>query len=364
MAESSDSFDVFAEVARDRDWSLQDEGARELKRTSGVITPDAKELCTKKYNAYRPEDYSSDEDPAERRSRRRQVLSASASAPPATDTAKMEAVHAIDAQPTTVVDTTTVTTHTHTQSSSSNTATLTAHDIMAPVAISVYDSQRISLASTTAASMAITAAIDNNQRQQHDDDDDADETASCTSSAPTEIVDYEETGAVVSSSPPTASTLERVRHVADTIAAALRPKLYPVFHVRDFAYPEDDPRHKGIYPRPVSAYRSVTNLFSYGDNDSEDGPRTSDASAASSSSTADGGCSTATTTTGDSHKDEYTGPAKAIHDFYAEDPKDVLFRAGEECWIDRQLSQGVLLTFKNGQRCHVRESYLEFTNHE
>jgi hypothetical protein len=139
-----------------------------------------------------------------------------------------------------------------------------------------------------------------------------------------------------------------------------------VFHIRDFAYPDNDPRHKGIYPRPVSAYRSVTNLFSF---DDQDNPLTSNEPVDNSmlsfaSSETSSSANNNNNATEDGRKDEYTGPAKAIHDFYAEDPKDVLFKAGEECWIDRQLSQGVLLTFKNGQRCHVRESYLEFTNHE
>jgi hypothetical protein len=273
MAESTDSFNLFAEATRDRSWSLPDESARELKRTSGVITPDAKELCTKKYNSFGPEDYSSDEDPAERRAKRKTAPPSTMSSisisrslsedAPVTD-AIVDASQRINALSNAIVDTTTVTTHlsnassvltTHSTTTTTTTTANTApagdanvnipKGMIAPVAISVYGSQRLSTSSlaitsnttdnadttTTELTKENTALFEHisqhdNHRPQHDDND---ETASCTSSAPTEIVDYDEPD-TVSSSSPSVSTLDRVRHVADTIAAALRPKLFPGKH--------------------------------------------------------------------------------------------------------------------------------------
>ncbi|KAI9596067.1 hypothetical protein BDF19DRAFT_495660 [Syncephalis fuscata] len=437
MAESNDSFDLFAEASRDREWQFQDEGSRDLKRTSGVITPDAKELCTKKLNTFTEEDYSSDEAPTERRKRQQQQQSVSlisSSLPSNNDTlfatvnqhshntktdipstsSKTTATtmttashsnqqspshqHVVHSGTTNVNTNTSISTATSHITSTSSKGVDESKDMLAPVAISVYNSNQlpqVSPTATTATAYNETTTTtqqvsnknehnnsnksDNNSNEDSknnndEDEDDKDETASCASSTPTEIVDYESHPASMevsstsnnndnNSGDSSISTLDRIRHVAESITAALRPKVFPKFFVRDFAYPDNDPRHKGIYPRPVSAYRMTL------ENDqtitAEDNAmiaafnaRPTSSSSTSSSTDKEKGSRI------DDSRDEYTGPAKAIHDFYAEDPKDVLFKAGEECWIDRQLSRGVLLTVKNGQRCHVRESHLEFTNHE
>jgi hypothetical protein len=66
MTDRSDSTCLTIEIDKIMEQGYNAETHQELKRSSGVITPDAKEFCTKKHSAYREELYSSDEDVGER----------------------------------------------------------------------------------------------------------------------------------------------------------------------------------------------------------------------------------------------------------------------------------------------------------
>jgi hypothetical protein len=157
--------------------------------------------------------------------------------------------------------------------------------------------------------------------------------------------------------------------------------------IRDFAYPEHDPRHHGkrLPPKPSRPSVTDTSFFGAPEVEQEDEPMSSsdallaafhaaygdqleDTSNVSNTSTTHAAPPPSTASLGGlqvdgERQDEYTGPAKAICDFTAQDPKDVHFREGEECWVRYQSQEGLLLVHKDGRDCLVSERHLEFTNH-
>ncbi|RKP08399.1 hypothetical protein THASP1DRAFT_29804 [Thamnocephalis sphaerospora] len=337
------------------------EGHQELKRSSGVITPDAKEFCTKKHGGYKEEDYSSDEDPAERSRRQRHQHQHQQQQPRPSST---QAQSIETARPS---------------ASSSHKAADVPAGLAAPVAITAAGPVDLTGAGQSASLATSVMETAHDDASIEDDDDASGEDRVMSrpvSAVPTEILGADSDAEDSFCTAPDDS--EEANH--DSTSRLLPAQFFPpVVIVRDFAYPPDDPRHHGKRVHQEFSRLSVTDASFFGmpaeADDADQAANPADALLAAFHATYGGqwpaendveSSSVAPPAHVDSAsedpQDEYTGPAKAICDFAAEDPADIQFKAGEECWVRYQSQQGILVAHKDGRDCLVREKYLEFTN--
>lgn len=143
--------------------------------------------------------------------------------------------------------------------------------------------------------------------------------------------------------------------------------------IRDFAYHITDPRFYGERATPAATKPSVTDPAFFEptttpdtvtptnvteEEEDEDDEEPEDVVLAAFHSQRESN----TPEIREVQRDEYTGPARAISTFCAQEPSSMEFRAGEECWVHCQVRDGLLLVSKGGQDVLVEESYLEFTS--